>query len=429
MNSSFSRSVILLFGVASLAGGVSAHAEIPAPARPLDALVAEMVSRNPEVAFYEAEIEAAKAGRRAVARGNDPELSVQGGRKRVRDVAGVLAGEGNAWSVSVTQTFEWPGRLALRKSIANRQIELAELGLDRFKAALRARATTLIYGLHVAAEKSAAAEEVAARYRTLRELFLARDPAGIAPLLETRVIEAQELALARRATDADLAAKAALVALNQLRGAPLDAAFRAPDTALVFHPAPSLDVLLGAAREQNFEFRMRKVELEQQGLAVSLARNERYPAVSIGPFVSQDTAGERETIVGLSLSVPLPLGGRSRSGIDLAEARRRQAEAMLLVAQRELESEVITAARTFDAKRVAAAQWRPEAVKEFRDAAELADRHFRLGAVPLATYLELQDSYLEAVEALLDTKRELLEVGQHLQLVTGLDFNAVEMKP
>ena len=318
MNSSFSRSVILLFGVASLAGGVSAHAEIPAPARPLDALVAEMVSRNPEVAFYEAEIEAAKAGRRAVARGNDPELSVQGGRKRVRDVAGVLAGEGNAWSVSVTQTFEWPGRLALRKSIANRQIELAELGLDRFKAALRARATTLIYGLHVAAEKSAAAEEVAARYRTLRELFLARDPAGIAPLLETRVIEAQELALARRATDADLAAKAALVALNQLRGAPLDAAFRAPDTALVFHPAPSLDVLLAAAREQNFEFRMRKVELEQQGLAVSLARNERYPAVSIGPFVSQDTAGERETIVGLSLSVPLPLAGRSRSGIGLA---------------------------------------------------------------------------------------------------------------
>jgi cobalt-zinc-cadmium efflux system outer membrane protein len=188
-------------------------------------------------------------------------------------------------------------------------------------------------------------------------------------------------------------------------------------------------VLLAAAREQNFEFRMRKVELEQQGLAVSLARNERYPAVSIGPFVSQDTAGERETIMGLSVSVPLPLAGRSRSGIDLAEARRRQAEAMLLVAQRELEREVITAARTFDAKRVAAAQWRPEAVKEFRDAAELADRHFRLGAVPLATYLELQDSYLEAVEALLDTKRELLEVGQHLQLVTGLDFNAVEMKP
>ena len=60
MNSSFSRSVILLFGVASLAGGVSAHAEIPAPARPLDALVAEMVSHNPEVAFYEAEIEAAR---------------------------------------------------------------------------------------------------------------------------------------------------------------------------------------------------------------------------------------------------------------------------------------------------------------------------------------------------------------------------------
>ena len=46
----------------------------------------------------------------------------------------------------------------------------------------------------------------------------------------------------------------------------------------------------------------------------------------------------------------------------------------------------------------------PDSVGRFKEAAELADRHYRLGAVPVATYVELQKQYLEAVEALLDDR-------------------------
>jgi len=57
---------------------------------------------------------------------------------------------------------------------------------------------------------------------------------------------------------------------------------------------------------------------------------------------------------------------------------------------------------------------------EARMAAELADRHYRLGAVQIATFVELQKQYLEAVEGLLDTKKETLEAAQQLELLTGL---------
>lgn len=419
---------LLLLGFLALVR-LSAAAEAAAPAASLEALVAEIVAQNPEVRFYEAEIDAAKAGRRSAGTLNDPEVAVQGGRKRVRDPGGVLSGEGTAWSVTVTQTFEWPGRLALRKSIANRQIELAELGLARFRAALASRARALTYGLEAAQEKAAAAQEVAERYRALREVFLARDPAGLTPLLETRVIEAQEIALKRRATESGLAAQAAVVELNQLRGTAFDAAVTPGKTEFVFHAAPPLDELLASARDKNFEFRMKKVELEQQGFSVSLARNERYPAVSVSPFISRDKAGDTETIVGLGVSVPLPLTARSRGAVDMAEARRRQAETAVLVAQRDMERDVIVTAQAFAAKLATSAQWKPDAVEKFREAAALADRHYRLGAVPLSTYVELQNAYLDAVEALLDTKREALEAGQQLQLLTGLNFNAVETKP
>jgi len=395
----------------------------------LPTLVGEIVSNNPERKFYEEEIAAAKAGARIASRLSDPEVSLDLGQKRLRDSTGAKIGDGTVWSVSVTQTFEWPGRLSLRKAIASRQVELAELGVARFENALRARAGTLAFGLYAANAKAATIREVSDRFSALKETFLARDPAGVTPLLETRVIEASELALQRRATEAELAVQAALIELNQLRGAAVDAPLRVATPALTFNAVPSSSELLAAAREKNFDYRMRLVELEQQGFAVRLARNERYPGISVGPYLSRDNVGERETIVGLGLSVPLPVTGRTGAAVEVANARRRQAEAAVLVALRELDREVVTASQAFATKLAESRRWSPDSVKKFREAAELADRHYRLGAVPIATYVELQNSYLDAVEALLDTQREALEAGLKLQQLTGLDFNPVEIAP
>ncbi len=401
----------------------------PAEAVPLTTLVGEIVSNNPERKFYEEEIAAAKAGARIASRLNDPELSLDLGQKRLRDSTGAKIGDGTVWSVSVTQTFEWPGRLSLRKAIANRQVELAELGVARFENALTARARTLAFGLYAANAKAAAIREVSDRFSALKETFLARDPAGVTPLLETRVIEASELALQRRATEAELTVQAALIELNQLRGAAVDAPLRVAAPAMTYSAVPPTTELLATAREKNFDYRMRLVELEQQGFAVSLARNERYPGISVGPYLSRDNVGDRETIVGLGLSVPLPVTGRAGAAIEVASARRRQAEAAVLVALRELDREVLTSAQAFATKLIESRRWAPDAVEKFREAAELADRHYRTGAVPIATYVELQNSYLDAVEALLDTQGETLAAGLKLQQLTGLDFNPVEIKP
>ncbi len=401
----------------------------PVGAVSLPSLVSEIISKNPEIAFYEAELDAAKAGRKVAGTRENPELSMSAGRKRVTDPSGALAGEGAAWSVSVSQTFDWPGRLALRKAIANQDIALAELGLARFKVALASRSHTLVYGLHAAHERAAAAAEVATRYQSLRELFLAREPGGITPLLETRVIEAQELTLQKRATEAQLAVQAALVELNQRRGLPVDATITIAPVKLALGSAPDLDSILSAARENNFEFKAAKIELEQQGLVVSLARNEGRPGFTVSPYISQEKAGDKEQSFGIGLSVPLPMNGRAGANTAVAEARRRQAETAVLVAQRNMEREVITATHRLAAKLAESAKWTPDAARKFRDAAELADRHYRLGAVPISTYVELQNSYLEAIEALYETQQEALEAAGTLQLLSGLELKAVETQP
>ena len=167
--------------------------------------------------------------------------------------------------------------------------------------------------------------------------------------------------------------------------------------------------------------------LSAEGVAWSVGVQQTgYPSFSIGPYYSQERAGDREQQVGVGISLPLPLWNRNKGNVETAEARQRQAETSLYVTQRDLDRHIVQTAMVYQTKLTEMGNWRPESVDKFRRAAALADRHYRLGAVPIATYVELQKQYLEAVEALLDTRREALDAGQQIQLLTGLEFNAVQ---
>ena len=168
---------------------------------------------------------------------------------------------------------------------------------------------------------------------------------------------------------------------------------------------------------------MRQVELEQQGFKVELAQKDAYPSFTVGPYFSQERASDRENQFGIGISMPLPLWNRNEGNIETAMARQKQAETSMYVTQRTVERQVVEKALMYQTKLTEMAKWRPESVAEFRKAAALADRHYRLGAVPIATYVELQKQYLEAVEALLETRREALDAAQQLECSPGLDIN------
>ncbi|MFN7140113.1 MAG: TolC family protein [Limisphaerales bacterium] len=392
----------------------------------LDALVVQALEKNPELNFYRTEIAAAKGEKRTATAWQNPELSTELGHKRVS--GGGLSGEGMAWSVSVMQPFEYPGRIALRKAIANRQIELAEIGYAQFCAALAARVRTLGYGLLVAQEKAEASQAVAERGQELVEVLVQRDPAGIAPLLETRIIEASVIVAKRRAAEAFKEAQVALYELNQLRGERLSAPLRVAKTDLKFQAIASADELVVAALTNNFELRMRQVELAQQGLRVDLSKNERKPGITAGPFYSQESGNETERVVGVGISMPLPLWNRNQGNIETAKARQGQAETSLMVTQRQVERELLEAVAAYNALLDQMSFWRSDSLKQLSEAAELGDRHYRLGALPISTYTELQEKFLEAVEAILETQREALENLQRIELLTGLTPLLVNVK-
>lgn len=383
-------------------------------------LAEQVVKANPELRIYEQALASARAEERTAGKPLVPSFQGEAGQIRSRNLDGSLAGEGTVWSASVQQTFEWPGRLALRKAIANADVRLAELGLARFRQALSGRARELALGMSGDEEKARVAREVADRFHALREVLVQRDPAGVTPLLEIRILESTELSLRRRAADHELAASGQRLELNLLRGAAPDASLPVAWKAPSLRDAPTTQGLLMAASTNNLDLQARLADLAQQGLRAKLARNERWPAISINPIFSEEHGSTVDRFMKVGVSVPLPLWRSNASNVAAAEAREKQATAALEAARREVELKVLTSAQRYASRRDEMGRWRDDSVKAFREAAELADRHYRLGAVPATTYVELQKQYLEAVETLLDTRRDALSAAIDLEQATGL---------
>jgi cobalt-zinc-cadmium efflux system outer membrane protein len=385
----------------------------------LEALVAETLAKNPEAKFYEAEIAAARGEGRGSGQWQNPSLTIGGGYWSVRSPGAGLLGEGPTWAVSLAQPIEWPGRLSLRKAIADRQVEVAQIGLDQFKAVLRQRAMTLAYRIVAERQKAAAARAIAERFNTLREVLVQRDPAGVTPQLEVRILEATALTQQRRANDAAVAERTALAELNQLRGLPPATALALEATLPPFPPVVALDDLLRAAATENFDLRARAAELTQQGFAVDLSRRERTPGLTLAPYVNHQKADTDELQAGLMVTFPLPFNSAAKGREEAAKARLIQAEAMLATTQREVERRVTEAALRYEVKRSELLRWGSDPDTRFAESAELADRHYRLGAVPIGTYVEAQKAFLDVLEMVTDTRAAAMAAWLELETLTG----------
>jgi len=387
-----------------------------ASAASLNALVDEALQRNPELEYYRAGIAAARGERRAAGEWANPEVNGELGAKIVR---GDGTSAGPLWALGFGQPFELGPRMALRKAIANRQIVLAELGLQDFELELANRVRLLAYKTIIARKKSAAAGEVTKRFHDLTQVLEQREPAGVGPLLETRIIEANGLTLDRLRVEAERELQTASYELNQLRGARAGSPLVVAEEELRFAPLPPVSQLVASARQGNFDVQIRATELEQQGYKVRLSRTEKWPSITAGAFARGESADTDENQFGLSVKLPLPLWNQNRGANETARARELQAQASLNATLRKVENEIAGAAAMYNARLSEVARWSPEVLGRMREAAELADKNYRLGAVPISTYTELQKEYLEAQTALLNTQADALEARQKVERLIG----------
>lgn len=385
----------------------------------IEELVQQASKNNAELKFYEAEVEAAKGQRTQAGLWKNPEFSGEYGERRVRDSSGDLQNEGTTRSASLSQLFEFPGKGSLRKALANKNVEIAGLGLDQFRLALANKIRHLAYQ-YVAAQKSLqVAQEGSERSLAQVELLGQRATAGVQGLLELRVIEANLIETKTISAELSQARDLALTELNVLRGAPAQATLgiRLP----LASPTRKFDAsqIILSALHNNLLLKTREKELQRASREVTSARLDVAPDFTIGPFYSQDRAGDNEVNLGLSVSFPLPLWDWNQGNIHTAEARRKQADALILHAQRQVEAEVLRRLNAYALAQKQLDQFPADFLTRMQEAAALADRHYRLGSISVQTFLETQRQYLNISRtygrAILSAQESILD----LELLTG----------
>lgn len=407
--------VILLSLLLSIASApwAPAHADTP------ESLVASALAKNPEIQVYEAEIQAARGGRTTAGQLAQPELNLESGLMTVHEVNGAHLGDGLVWRASITQVFDFPGRMALRKAIADRDLALAELGLHQFKAQLANEIRARCGDVQLLARKATAARSVSSRLAAMVEVLVQRDPGTVSALLERRILEASLLTSDRAVTDAAKQLRAAEATLAVLCGVSPEEKFSLSGALAEFPPVPELAVLKQQAAETNFALQQQRLQIARQGLQVDLAKSERWGDITFGPYMAGQQPGGRQLEGGFVLSVPLPLWNRNQGAIATETARQQQAEALLLAFLRDLDRDLAVARSAYLAELEALKRWRPESEKQFSQAAEEADRHYRLGAVNAATYVEMQRGYLEGIDALIETRRNAWNHQMEIERLTG----------
>ena len=387
----------------------------------VSSLVAKVIATHPEVRFYEAEVAAARGGQQTAGTIANPELETSFGSWRVNDLG--RKSDGPSWAVTLSQPVEWPGRIALRKAIALKQTEVAQLGLEQFKAMLAGKVRSGAWALMAAQEKVRVAEGVSKRLASLVDVLLQRDAAGPAPRLEARIIQTTALTLGAEVTKAKREQAEANFALNQMLGERPDHVIEIKKERLTLAAVPSLDSLLAEARRSNFDLRARLLDVQQQGFTVKLEENKQWPSFKVSPYVQQQRAESRETQFGIGVSIPLPLFDRNKGNIATAKARQVQAEIMLAAQNRELERQVAAQRSAYTSFMEEMGKWPADTLESVQKAAAEADEHYRLGALPLSTYIELQQQAVEGINAVLESQMGALNARAALEQLTGISLN------
>jgi len=377
-------------------------------------LVAEALRYNTEIQFYEAEIDAAKGGRASAAQLANPDFNTEfGGMSLAQQKDGLV------WRASITQVFDFPGRMSLRKALAERDIILAELGLGQFKAQLANEVRARAGDVALLRRKEDAAGTVRQRLEELIAVLVQRDTGSVSALLERRILEASLLTSDRTLTDAAKLTRVSMAVLAVLCGRAPDTQFTIMADTGAFPATPSLESLKQQAARANFDLQQKRVQIARQGLQVDLTKSERWGNITFGPYMAGQHAGGTQIEAGFVFSVPLPLWNKNKGNIAAEQARQQQAETMLAVTLRDLERDLAVQRASYQAELEALARWQPESEKGFSTAAAEADRHYRLGAVPATTYVEMQRSYLGALDALIESRRNAWKHRMELERLTG----------
>lgn len=389
--------VFLFLAVCGLTGGTLASAE--EKNFTLQQAVEFSLKNNGELKALREEKGVREAGKIKAGLYPNPVLDLDG-------TTGELSGSPseNRISIGISQEFLTMGKRGKRLQVADKEIESFGRQIDNSGRLLVEEVKTTFYDILLAGKRVELAERSIALNNQLLEVTKQRLEAGDIPELEVNLARVEVARSEGRKVEAERELYPAKARLLALMGLSSDAAasFSGSLEARAF--AKTLGELKGLALANRPDIRALEAEKAKGDAEIVLAQAERIPNITAGlayqrENTSIDVAGndvkDRDNLIGLKLSVPIPLFDRNQAGIREARARKGSAENRYLFARKVVEREVEGAHARLTTAEKSLSIYAKAIIPQLEENLKLVQEAYRLGEVGILTVIEEQKKFFE----------------------------------
>ncbi len=298
------RRLALLLG---LAVGLTALPALAEPPLAADALVREVLARNPSVKARALRRDALGSEARAAGIYPDPLIAVM--VDRVPQAAG---GEMPMVRYQATQMFPWPGKLPLMRVAVEYQRDASGAELEVRNLDLRLQTKRAYYMLVLNAKRREINRASRSLAATVAQAALGRYATGLGGHHDVVRAQVEVNALDVELVDLEGERGVAIAMINALRDRPIDEPMGEPTLASSPRPEETVASLVEKANAQRPELRgMRAMQSEATSMA-DLARRERYPDIMGSVWMNQNIGAPPSA--GGMVGVTIPVFGIARQG-------------------------------------------------------------------------------------------------------------------
>ena len=296
-------------------------------------------------------------------------------------------------TVQINQPIELGRKRQARVAVAQQAAGLAQIEWQARRRDIRADVVTAWHEVHIAAHRRDVAQALTDLARRTVDVAGKRVAAGkISPIDETRARLAAVDAVTAL-TQAEAALTLARTRLGALVGQPADTLVLGADSA----PLPDVEPLAALLARAGGATAIRRAQgqLAARQAQADAERAARVPDVTLSLGTQRDDqAGRRQTVVGLS--VPLPLFNRNEDALRAALRRTDQASDELAAAHTGTVAALTAAHTRYATARNEAALLGQEVVPNARTAYEQTLKGFEYGKFSFLDVLDVQRTWFQA---------------------------------
>jgi cobalt-zinc-cadmium efflux system outer membrane protein len=317
--------LLFLIGFVPIAVSLNARAEAEGSActaefKTYREVIACAEARSPEVQISAADLNRAKAEVKAAEQWKNPELSAE-------SVHGSTNGQANSQTdIALGVPIELGGKISARRAVAQGGVLQVEARAYETRAKVKSETLVKLHRLRQLYHEQEVIDEAIGTFTKLVNQFSKRPKLSPEQQMSNSVfrMSKSEYEIKRAETVEEMAALNAYFKVavgrdvEQLKSLAPESVKSWPDFQNEYKPGLSPRSMVAQA------------ELQTSQAALSLARSEAWPTLTVGPSLQiQNQAGQTAQMFGLNVSLPLPLfntngGGRAAaaSGVSLSENRK-----------------------------------------------------------------------------------------------------------